>query len=311
RVAHEVYAAALPGGAQNLDDGGLQTLMRIRDHKLRTAQAAACQAAQELDPERLGLAVTHGHAEHLASSIGVDANRDDDRDRDDVVVAPCFDVSGIQPDIAPLAFNRAAQEGSHPLVDLAAQSRDLALGDALHSHGPHQIVDRAGRDALDIGFLDYGGQRLLGQTTRFEKGREVAAAPQLRDAQFDRTRAGLPVAVTVAVALVAPLRAALAVPGAAQSFALQLHQALGSKADHLAQECRIGALLQKRTKGDLVVGHRGDPQVRVACATQPYSGTPRWPLTGLLHHHQGHDRYVWTRPLWSLDELVERTFDVG
>jgi hypothetical protein len=45
-----------------------------------------------------------------------------------------------------------------------------------------------------------------------EKGREVAAMPQLRDAQFDRTRAGLPVAVTVAVALVAPLRAALAVP---------------------------------------------------------------------------------------------------
>src|SRR5205823_781342 len=54
-------------------------------------------------------------------------------------------------------------------------------------------------------------------------------------------------------------------PGAAQSFALQLHQALGSKADHLAQECRIGALLQKRSKGDLVVGHRGDPQIRVAC----------------------------------------------
>src|SRR6202035_3084851 len=68
--------------------------------------------------------------------------------------------------------------------------------------------------------------------------------------------------------------------GAAQSFALQLHQALRGKADHLAQECRIGALLQKRTKGDLIVGHRGDPQVRVACATQPYSGSPRWPLTG-------------------------------
>src|SRR6202047_3119932 len=169
---------------------------------------------------------------------GVHANSDDDRDRDDVVVAPCFDVSGIQPDIGPLALNRAAQEGSHPLVDLAAQSRDLALGDALHSHGPHQIVDRAGRDALDIGFLDHGGQRPLGQAARFEEGREVAAVPQLGDAQLDRTRAGLPVAVAVAVALVAPLRAALAVPGAAK---------------------------------------------------QPYSGTPRWPLTGLLHHHQGHD----------------------
>src|SRR6266850_232226 len=100
-----------------------------------------------------------------------------------------------------------------------------------------------------------------------EEGRKVAAAPQLGDAQLDRSRAGLAVAVAVAiaVALVAPLPAALAVPGAAQGFALQLHQALRGKADHLAQECRVGALLQKRTKGDLVVGHRGDPRVRVAC----------------------------------------------
>src|SRR5438045_1536416 len=35
-----------------------------------------------------------------------------------------------------------------------------------------------------------------------------------------------------------------------------------------------------RTKGDLLVGHRGDPRVRVACPTQPYSGSPRWQLTG-------------------------------
>ena len=102
-------------------------------------------------------------------SVGVDANGDDDRDRDDVVVAPCFDVSGIQPDIGPLALDRAAQEGLDALVDLTAQARDLALGDALHPHRPHQIVDRAGRDALDIGFLDHGGQRLLGQPARFEK----------------------------------------------------------------------------------------------------------------------------------------------
>src|SRR5438105_4942098 len=40
RVAHEVYAAALPGGPQNLDDGGLQPFVRIRDHQLRPAQAA-------------------------------------------------------------------------------------------------------------------------------------------------------------------------------------------------------------------------------------------------------------------------------
>src|SRR3984957_3536381 len=69
------------------------------------------------------------------------------------------------------------EEGPHSLVDLAAQARDLALGDALHSHRPHQVVDRAGRDALAVGFLDHGGQRLLGQATRFEEDREVAAAP--------------------------------------------------------------------------------------------------------------------------------------
>ena len=87
RVTHEVYAAALPSGPQNLDDGGLQTLVRVRDHQLRAAQAASCQAAQELDPERLGLAVADGHAEHLAPPVVVDADRDDHRDRDDVVVA--------------------------------------------------------------------------------------------------------------------------------------------------------------------------------------------------------------------------------
>src|SRR3954447_1714306 len=57
---------------------------------------------------------------------------------------------------------------------------------------------------------------------------------------------------------------ALAVARAAQRIGFQLHQAFGGKADHLAQECRVGALLQKRAKGDLVVGHRGDPRVRGA-----------------------------------------------
>src|SRR5437763_1525124 len=49
----------------------------------------------------------------------------------------------------------------------------------------------------------------FGQPARFEKDREVAAASQLGDAQFDRTRTGLPVTLAVAIALVAPLRTAL------------------------------------------------------------------------------------------------------
>src|SRR5207248_8370977 len=154
---------------------------------------------------------------------------------------------------------------------------------------------------------------------RFEKDREVAAAPQLGDAQFDRTGTGLPVTVAVAIALVAPLRTAFAVPGAAQRFTLQLHHALGGKANHLAQECGIGALLQKRTKGDLLVGHRGDPRVRVACrnptllriatmaADRPACArllavAPAGRSAGLLHHHQGHD------PATTASNLADETY---
>src|SRR3546814_18421763 len=56
---------------------------------------------------------------------------------------------GSSSDIGPLALDRAAEEGLHPLVDLAAQPRHLALADAIQAHGAHQIVDRAGGDALD------------------------------------------------------------------------------------------------------------------------------------------------------------------
>ena len=109
----------------------------------------------------------------------------------DAVIATGFDVGGIQPDIGPLALDRPVQEGLNPLVDLAAQPGDLALADPLHAHRLHQIVHQARRDALDIGFLDDGGQRLLGQAARLQKGREVAAIAQLRDAEFDGARPGL------------------------------------------------------------------------------------------------------------------------
>src|SRR5216683_2126331 len=95
---------------RTLTTAAFSPLVRVRDHQLRAAQAATCQAAQELDPERLGLAVADGHAKHLAPSVGVDTDGDDDRDRDDMVVAPCFNVSGIQPDIGPLALDRALRK---------------------------------------------------------------------------------------------------------------------------------------------------------------------------------------------------------
>ena len=74
-----------------------------------------------------------------------------------------------------------------------------------------QVVDRAGRDALDVGFLDDGGERLLGHAARLQEAGEVGALPELGDAQLDGAGARLPVAIPVAVALCQPLRALLAI----------------------------------------------------------------------------------------------------
>src|SRR3546814_1560756 len=104
---------------------------------------------------------------------------------------------------------------------LAAQPRHLALADAIQAHGAHQIVDRAGGDALDVGFLDDRGQRLLGQAPGLQEGREVAPLAQLGNPQLDRAGTGLPVPVAVAVALVAPLGAALAMRSEEHTSELQ------------------------------------------------------------------------------------------
>ena len=84
-------------------------------------------------------------------------------------------------------------------------------------------------------------------------------------------------------------------------------EAFGGEADHLAQERRIRALLQQRAKGDLVIGHRGGPRVRVASrsptlpsniamttdrlvSAAAYGDSYDKPINGVLHHHRGHDR---------------------
>jgi hypothetical protein len=86
------------------------------------------------------------------------------------------------------------------LIGLLAQAADLAFGDAAHAKCFDQIVDRSGGDALDVSLLDDHRERLLRQVPRFGKAREIAAGPQLGDAQFHSAGAGLPGAVAVAIA---------------------------------------------------------------------------------------------------------------
>jgi hypothetical protein len=136
-----VDPAALPRRAEDLDDGCLQTFMRVRNHQPGAAQAAPRQAAQELDLERFGLAVARDHAEHFASAVGVDANRDNYRNGDNLMVAPDFDKGGVQLNIGPVALDWPGEEHVHALVDLIAHAIDLAFADALHAERLNQVID--------------------------------------------------------------------------------------------------------------------------------------------------------------------------
>jgi hypothetical protein len=88
------------------------------------------------------------------------------------------------------------------------------------------------------------------------KGREITALAQLWDAQLNGAGAGLPDPITVPIAVIDPLRAALAMRRAGHALDFQLHQALRSKTHHLAQQIGVRALLQQRAKAHHLVGHR-------------------------------------------------------
>jgi hypothetical protein len=154
-------AAAPPGRVHQVGDRGLDALVSVRDDELDAAQAAPPELAQKLGPERFGLRGANVDAEHLAPAVRVHPDRHDHRDRNDAVVAARLHIGRVDPDIGPIAFKRPIEESFDPRVDLLAQPADLALGNAGPSHRPDQVVDRAGRDAVAIGFLDHRGQRLL------------------------------------------------------------------------------------------------------------------------------------------------------
>ena len=263
--------------AENPGNGRLQPLVVVGDHQLDAAQPAAGEAAQEGGPEGLGLRRADRHAEDLAPSLVVDRDRHGHRDRDDAPGLAHLQIGRIQPEIGPLALQRPLEEALDLAVDLAAQPRHLALGDARHPHRLHQVVHRAGRHALDVSLLDHRGQRLLGHPPWLQEAGEVAPFPQLRDFQLDRAGAGLPDPVPVAVAVVDPLRRALAVSRAGQPLHLERHQPLGRKADHLAKQIGVGTLLQKPPQGHHVIGHRGSSSGSGSLQAPNPKPEPRWP----------------------------------
>ena len=174
RVAHGVDAAALPGGvACTLATAALMpscaseitslTPRRPRRRSLRRNSVQKVSASEG----PMSMPSTSRRPSALTPTAMITATE---------TMRPLlahFDVGRVEPDIGPVAFERAVEEGLDPFVDLLAQPGDLALRDAGSAHRLDEIVDRARRHALHVGFLDDRAQRLLGHPPRLEEAREI------------------------------------------------------------------------------------------------------------------------------------------
>ena len=96
----QVNPAALPGRAdEDLLDRRLQAQMSIRDHELDADKPSNPEALEELGPEDLVLRVADREPEDLPVAVSCDPHGHDDGPRDDSIVHPALDVSGIQEDV--------------------------------------------------------------------------------------------------------------------------------------------------------------------------------------------------------------------
>ncbi|MDB5683485.1 MAG: hypothetical protein JWM75_1183 [Sphingomonas bacterium] len=275
-------AAPLPGRAEHARDGGLDALVCIRNDELHAPQTVPRQAAQEVAPERLSLRHADRHAEHLAPAVAVHAHCDGDRHRDDAAGLAHLQIGRVDPDVRPVAFDRPIEERLHADVDLLAEPADVALGDAGHPHGFHQIVHRAGRYALNIRLLDDRGQRLFGEPPRLEEAGEIASRPQLGDAQLDGACPRLPVALAVAITLGKAVAALLAIPGARLPTSRSISRC-AAKPIISRREIGLGALSQQRLQVHRIVGHQGSPSV--GCRNPNLSEDLRWPPVKLTRRY--------------------------
>ncbi len=255
-------------GVEDLRGGGPEPLVVIGDDERHAPQAPIRQGAQEPRPERFGFRRAGGHTQHLAPPIRVHANSDYHSDRDDPARLARLQVSRVNPQVGPDTLDGPGEEGVDPLVNLRAQPRDLAFGDAGRTHGLHEVVHGPGRDPMNIGLLDHGRERLLGRSPRLQERREVGALAQLGNGEVDPACSRVPDPLAIAVSMIEPLGAAHARWRARQVLYLHRHQPLGRKGQHRAHEVGISTLLDQLKKGHSVVGHR-HLRGQVQLATEP------------------------------------------
>ncbi len=102
---------------EDASNGGLEAGVRVADDEPDPVQAAGLQGAQELGPEGLRFGWTNAQSDDLTAPFGVGGHGDHGCDRHDPPALSLLEVCGIEPEIGPLAGQRAVQELADPLVD--------------------------------------------------------------------------------------------------------------------------------------------------------------------------------------------------
>jgi hypothetical protein len=85
-------------------------------------------------------------------------------------------------------------------ADLVRESLSWLVQQLMEAEVSDQLVDAAGRDAAHVRLLDHRQERLLRAPARLKERREVAALPELRDAQLELPGASVPPPRPIAVA---------------------------------------------------------------------------------------------------------------
>jgi hypothetical protein len=184
-------------------------------------------------------------ADDLPLALGVYRHGDYRGDRDDAAALALLEVGGVEPEIRPLASERAIEEGTDTIIDVLAQLAHRALADPRQPHRLHQVVDTPGRDPADPGFLDHGHQRLLRGLPGLEERREVAALPQLGDPELQGPQARVQAPIPISIPIRGPVAGSLVTSGTDQPVHVGLHQQLHHGLGHAAQEVAISGFRQQ------------------------------------------------------------------
>jgi hypothetical protein len=198
--------------------------------------------------------------------VTVHPDSDHDGDVEDPAALTDFLGEGVHPHIRVGARveGPVPELGDH-LIEFASHTRHLGLGQRLDPQGLHQPVDAPGAHTPDVALGHHRHEGLFRSPPRVDEPvRKVAAPPQLRDRQIDAADPRVEGPLTVAVAVVHPLRRHLAPASTGQRVDLGGHKPLRELAHHLLQKIipiALELLAQPPQRVHLVVDHRVLPLV--------------------------------------------------